>query len=58
MVLRKADVEAYEAEIRHLHEFILQVADRLFLAAEVLSIKAERKGDRNKTATTPRNTGH
>lgn len=32
-----------ERRIEALHDFILQVAERLFLAAEVLSIRAERK---------------
>lgn len=30
-------------EERRLHEFILRLAEKLFLAAEVLSILAERK---------------
>lgn len=38
----------YEAEIARLHDFVLQVSQRLFLAAEVLSILAERKKSRVK----------
>lgn len=33
----------YEAEIARLHAFILQVAERLFLAAECLARNAERR---------------
>ena len=32
-----------ENEIARLHSFVLQVSQRLFLAAEVLSIKAEKQ---------------
>jgi len=38
-----------EAEIERLHAFILRVSERLFLAAEVLSIKAEKKEKRKDT---------
>lgn len=31
------------AEEERLHAFVLQVAERLYLAAEVLSIRAERR---------------
>jgi hypothetical protein len=34
-------------EIERLHAFILQVSERLFLAAEVLSILAEKKRNEN-----------
>ncbi len=32
-----------DAEIARLHAFTLQVAERLFLAAEVISIRAEKR---------------
>lgn len=35
--------DEYEAEIERLHAMVLAVSQRLFLAAEVLSIRAERK---------------
>jgi hypothetical protein len=42
----------YEAEIRLLHGFILQLAGRLAAASEVLSVLAERKQMR--PVTTPK----
>lgn len=39
--------EEYEAEIARLHDFILQVANRLAIASEVLGALAERKERRN-----------
>ena len=36
-----------DAEIARLHEFTLAVAERLYAAAEVLSVKAEKKERRN-----------
>ena len=38
----------HEAEIARLHAFILQVSQRLFLAAEVLSIRAEKRMTRTR----------
>jgi hypothetical protein len=35
--------EEYEEEIKRLHEFIKRLANRLYLASEVLSIRAEKK---------------
>ena len=39
-----------ESEVERLHEFILRVADHLYLAAEVLSILAERISGRVSTS--------
>ena len=33
----------YEAEIARLHAFTVQLAEHLFLAAEVLAIRAEKR---------------
>lgn len=35
--------DEYEAEIERLHAMVLAVSQRLFLAAEVLGMRAERK---------------
>jgi hypothetical protein len=43
--------DEYEAEIRRLNQFILAVSERLYLAAEVLSILAERKERKNVSTT-------
>jgi hypothetical protein len=38
--------DQYEAEIARLHAFILRLAERLFLAAEVLARNAEKRKPR------------
>ncbi len=43
----KTKVEQLKEENRRLHDFVLSVSQRLFLAAEVLSIKAEKKSKTN-----------
>jgi hypothetical protein len=52
----KKNVEELEQENAALHAFILQVSQRLFLAAEVLSIKAEKKDKRTVTYELPNRT--
>jgi hypothetical protein len=39
-----------QSEIARLHAFILQVSERLYLAASVLAVRAERREKRNDTA--------
>lgn len=43
--------EDYKAEIARLHEFTRRLAQRLFLAAEVLAMRAEKR-TRNATTDT------
>jgi len=46
LVKEQSRIEELEQENVLLKEFILQVSERLFLASEVLSIKAEKKEKR------------
>lgn len=39
----EAEIARRDEEVLRLHAFILQVAQRLFLAAEVLAIRAEKR---------------
>lgn len=43
-------IRCLEEEIKRLHNFTLKLADHLFLAAEVLSIKAEKKSTEKKVS--------
>jgi len=40
-------MSAESEEIRRLHAFVMQLAEHLYLAAEVLSIRAEKRTNEN-----------
>jgi len=46
LVFTASRIEELEQEVARLQEFTLNLANRLFLAAEVLSIVAEKKDKR------------